>query len=279
MEVQAKDVKTLREKTGAGMLDCKNALVEAKGDMDSAVKKLKEQGLAAANKRSSRATNEGRVFSLVRAEVAGLLELACETDFVARNGHFIEMGEELLETVVTKGLTEMNPDLERIVQDGISKIKENISLKRFKTIKLSENEVATDYIHGEGNIGVLVVLRTEKQSSLDLPEVKNLSLDCALHVAAFNPLFLSRDSVTDKYLQEQEQIFKKQAETLDKPEKVLAGIAKGKLNKHLKDVVYLDQGFVKEEKRSVEDILKETSNLIDDRIAITDFLYYRVGGD
>ena len=167
MEIKAADVKALRVKTGAGMLDCKNALVKANGDAAKAEKMLKEMGLAAAAKRSGKATNEGRVFSVVQNGKAGLLELSCETDFVARNKEFIEMGENLLETAIKNNLSEVNDELNSIVDDTKSKIKENISLKRFRMLEIADNELAADYIHGEGKIGVIVKAQVEKKSIVE----------------------------------------------------------------------------------------------------------------
>ena len=163
-DVKPADVKKLRDKTGAGMLDCKKALVEAEGDFAKAEKLLKEQGLAAAEKRSDRATNEGRVFTKIENGKAGIIELACETDFVARNENFINAGTELLDSIVEGNLNTLTPELEENVKLVISRIKENISIKRFKTYELAENEFCMDYIHGDGGIGVLVKLSANNKS-------------------------------------------------------------------------------------------------------------------
>ena len=276
MEVKAADLKALRAKTGAGMLDCKNALVESKGDFAKAEKKLKELGLAAASKRSGRATNEGRIFSRIDTGRAGLLELSCETDFVARNTDFIKMGNDILEIVVAQNLSESTDELQEMVTDAIGKIKENITLRRFVTIQQEDNDLIVDYIHGEGKIGVLVKLQGDG-IALDNPFVKEFAFDCALHVAAYNPLYLTKDSIDPEYISEQEEIFAKQAASLNKPENVVAGIVKGKLNKHLSEVVMLDQAFVKDEKRKVADVLKDTAKQVEGVIEIADFKYYRIG--
>ncbi|WP_020612330.1 translation elongation factor Ts [Sediminispirochaeta bajacaliforniensis] len=279
MEIKAADVKKLRDKTGAGMMDCKKALTESGGDFAKAEKHLKELGLAAAAKRSGRATNEGRVFSKVEDKRAGLLELACETDFVARNKDFIKLGEELLGLVINKGYTEINADLEERVKDTISTIKENMSIKRFTSLEIADNEMVTDYIHGEGGIGVLVKLKAEKPELLGEDSVKTFAFDAALHIAAFNPLYLDRSKVDEKYRKEQEEIFRKQAEHLGKPEKVLAGIVQGKLNKHYSEICLLDQGFVKDEKQSVSKVLAQLSKEVGGKLEIVDFRYYRVGDE
>jgi elongation factor Ts len=277
VEIKASDVKKLRDKTGAGMMDCKKALAEAGGDFSKAEKHLKELGLAAAAKRSGRATKEGRIFSKVGDKRAGLLEMACETDFVARNKDFIALGEDLLDTIVEKGYTESNEDLENRVKDTISTIKENMGIKRFTTLELAENEMATDYIHNNGAIGVLVKLKADKKALLENASVKEFAFDVALHIAAFNPLCLDRSQVKDDYRQEQEEIFRKQAENLGKPANVLDGIVKGKLNKHYSEICLLDQGFVKDEKESVEKVLAGIAKEAGGTLEIVDYRYFRVG--
>lgn len=279
MEIKAADVKKLREKTGAGMLDCKKALTEANGDFAGAEKKLKELGLAAAAKRSGRATNEGRVFTATSDNLAVAVELACETDFVARNQDFIALGKDIADTIIEKGLTEKTEELDTKIQEAISKIKENMGLKRFKTLPVADNETVCEYIHGEGSIGVLVKLKADDPAILDKDVVKEFAFDCALHVAAFNPLYLDRDRVDEAYKQDQESIFRTQAESLGKPEKVLEGIIKGKMNKHFSEICFLDQGFVKEEKKSVSAKLKEVAKEAGGSLEITDYVYYKVGDE
>ena len=279
MDIKASDVKALRAKTGAGMLDCKNALVETGGDAKQAEKKLKELGLAAAAKRSGKAANEGRVFSSVTETRAALIELSCETDFVARNQAFIDVGTQVTQMVIENALEEPSDEVIAVVDDVKSKIKENMGLKRLKSIPIAANEVVADYIHGEGKIGVLVKATVDSDALRDNAEVKSFVFDCALHIAAFNPLYLTRDDVDPEYLKEQEDIFTKQAENLGKPEKVVAGIVKGKVNKHLSEIVMLEQGFVKDEKKKVTDVMKEVGKSAGGTVALTEFLYYRVGQD
>lgn len=277
MEVTASDVKKLRDKTGAGMLDCKKALVEAGGDFARAEKILKELGLAAAAKRSGRATNEGRVFSHVTENAAALLELSCETDFVARNDDFISFGTELVKTIVAKNLTEQSEEVKTRVADIIGRIKENITARRFKVLPIVSGEAAVDYIHGEGGIGVVVKIKSDNPALLSDERVRNLAFDVALHVAAYNPAYLSKETVDPQYLKEQEEIFTKQAQSLGKPENVLAGIVKGKVNKHLSDICLLQQAFVKDDKQSVSQVIEKLSKEVGGTISVVDFLYFRVG--
>jgi len=277
VEIKASDVKKLRETTGAGLMDCKKALKEAEGDFTKAERILKEMGLAAAAKRSSRATNEGRIFSCIEGKKAGLLELSCETDFVARNQDFIDFGKNILKNIVSKNIKETTPEMEQETASLISKLKENMGIRRFVTISADENELLTDYIHGEGRIGVIIKLQADDPKVLGDEKVKELAFDLALHAAAFNPKYLSQDKVDTDYLKEQEEIFLKQAQNLGKPEKVLQGIVKGKLNKHLSEICFLNQGFVKDDKQSVKKTLDSLGKELGTQISLADYLYYSVG--
>ncbi len=259
------------------MLDCKNALVETNGDFKAAEKKLKELGLAAAAKRSGKAANEGRVFSRITDRCASLVELSCETDFVARNQDFINLGTKIASKAAEACLSEPTAELNGLVDDLKSRIKENMKLKRMSSIPIGENEIVKDYIHGEGKIGVVVKAKVENSDMLENKDVNAFVFDCALHIAAFNPLYLNRADVDEDYLTEQQGIFTKQAASLGKPEKVLAGIVKGKMQKHLAEVVMVEQGFVKDEKITVSKKLEEIGKKAGGAIHLSGFLYFRVG--
>lgn len=278
-DIKPVEVKRLRDKSGAGMLDCKKALVEAEGDFAKAEKLLKEKGLESAAKRSDRATNEGRVFTKIEDGKAGILELACETDFVARNENFINAGSELLDSIVSENLTEMTASLEEKVKLVISKIKENISVKKFRVFEIAENELCVDYIHGDGGIGVMVKIAADDKALVSNEQVKQFGFDCALHIAAFNPLYLSQDMVDEAYTKEQTEIFMKQAENLGKPEKVLQGIVKGKLNKHFSQICLLDQPFVKDDKNSLGNVIAALGKEVGGKLTVADYAYYKVGAE
>lgn len=279
MEIKAIDVKNLREKTGAGMLDCKKALIESEGDFAKAEKFLKELGLAAAAKRSGRATNNGRVFTRVTEASAVALELSCETDFVARNNDFIALGDQLIDRIVEAGLTEKDASLDEMVTDLISKIKENMALKRFVVVPKTNSDYVAEYIHGEGNIGVLVKIHAENPEALEQSSVKDFAFDCALHIAAFNPSYLSSEAVDAAYVTEQTEIFTKQVAALGKPANVVDNIVKGKLQKHFSEICFLQQPFVKDDKQSVSQVLAALSKEVGSKLSITDYIYYRTGDE
>ena len=278
MEIKATDVKLLREKTGAGMLDCKNALVKAEGDFARAERLLKEQGLAAAVKKSERATNSGKIFSRVDAERGILLELTSETDFVARNAMFQELGQALLSKVAEQKLTEPTDELHVMVKETIGKIKENMQLRRIVTLKLGPNDVLVEYIHDD-RIGVLLRFTLGDRKVYENPKVKETLFDCALHVAAFAPMFLSRDKVSAEFLGEQEAIFTKQAEQLGKPANVTQGIVKGKVAKLLSEICLMDQPFVKDDKRKVSKVLEDLGKEAGTKIELAEYAYVKLGAE
>jgi elongation factor Ts len=276
MEIKATDVKALREKTGAGMLDCKNALVKSEGDFAKAERLLKEQGLAAAVKKSGRVTNQGKIFSKMLPGKGILLELTCETDFVARNSLFLELGEKLVQMVADKGLTQKTPDMDGMVREAVGTIKENMELRRIAVMDAPAGEVLVDYVH-ENRIGVLARFRLGSPAAKDDPKVKAALFDCALHIAAFGPLFISRDKVTPAFVKEQEEIFAKQVESLDKPANVKAGIIKGKVNKMYSEFCFLEQPFVKDDKRTVSKFLADLGKEAGATVEAVDYIYMKLG--
>ena len=285
-EISAGDVKNLREKTGAGIMECKNALTETGGDFAKAEKLLKEKGLAAVEKRSGRAANEGKVFIKISkpgtpGSTAALAELGTETDFVARNPEFITLGETIASLVLEKGYTEPNTELNNMVNDLAAKIRENMSLKRIHTVKAGGSEYLTSYIHGDGAIGVVVKAAAGKPEDFSA-EVKDFVFTIALHVAAFNPMALDKSRIDQGWLKEQEGIFRKQMEQdaalKGKPENVLENILKGKVSKFLKDICLMDQAYVKDEKMTVTQAVADAGKRFGINLSIVDFVYFRVGG-
>jgi elongation factor Ts len=282
-EISAADVKKLREKTGAGMMECKKALVDSNGDMAAAEKILKEKGLAAVEKRSGRAANEGKIFITIKEDGsrAVLAEIASETDFVARNPEFIALGEALTAKALEKGYTDIAEELKAMVTELAAKIRENMTLKRLMVMDAGPKEYLTRYIHGDGAIGVVVKLAADKAEALKDEEVKAFAFSLALHIAAFNPMALSREKIDPAWLKEQEEIFRKQMEQDEsvqgKPANVVDNILKGKVNKFLKEICLLDQGYVKDEKQSVAKALEEAGKKAGAVLSIADYAYYKVG--
>ncbi len=278
MVIKAEEVKKLRQKTGAGMMDCKKALVKAEGDSLRAERYLKEMGVIDAANRLDRATNEGRIFTYVGDSRAGILEISCETDFVARNKEFISLGQSMIKRLVDEQLDDNDPSLQQTLTSAIGNIKENMALIRSHVFELEPNQVISHYVHGDsGNIGVLVLLETEANDSASHESIRALGFDIALHVAAFNPQYLSVRHVPQDYISEQRDIFRTQASNLGKPEKIIDNIIEGKIKKHLSEICLLEQPFVKDDKKKVVDILQECSKSCGFVVRVLDYIYFRTG--
>ncbi len=281
MDIKATDIKALREKTGAGMMDCKKALTEANGDFAAAEKLLREWGMAGVEKRAGRATNEGKIFVKEGPGKISMVEIVCETDFVCRNKDFISAGQKVVDTAFAKGYADGNAELEAMVKDIASVIKENIALKRVRLVAAGAGEYVHVYTHGEGKIGVVVKARSDKPEAFSNDKVKAFVHDVALHIAAFNPMFLDQSKPDKAWIKEQEEIFQKQVELDEKmkgkPEKVIQGILAGKLKKLMSEICLMDQGFVKDEKMSVTAAMAAVAKEAGCKLEIADYVYVKVG--
>ena len=281
MAISAADVKKLRDITGAGMMDCKKALSEADGDFAKAEKILKEMGLAAVAKRQDRATENGRVFVKTGNGKAVILSLSCETDFVAKNADFAKLGDDLCSVILEKGYTEINDELTGMVEALIAIIKENMHLVKFNVVDIASDEYASTYVHGDGAVSVLVVLKSDKPEIFSDAEVAEFSHNLALHAAAYKPQFLSDKVVDAAYQEEQLSIFRKQVEgdekLMSKPEQVREGIVRGKLSKLYKEVCFLDQPFVKDDTKSVQQMLGEVGKAHGAKLDIVSYYVYQAG--
>ena len=231
MDIKAADVKALREATGAGMMECKKALVECNGDAEAAAKLLKEKGLAAMAKRSERATTEGRLFVRQNGNKVAVIELTCETDFVANNVDFVAVGEKLLDVTFEKGYTKAEPEHDQILEPLKVSIRENMKVAKVEVIDVPADAAASFYVHSDKKTGAVVVV---KGSTADA--VKAFAYD-------------------------QKEIFKAQMDQdpkmASKPDNVKDGILQGKINKHLAEICFEDQMFVKDDKKTVTAKLAE----------------------
>jgi elongation factor Ts len=262
------------------MMDCKNALVETNGDFEKAVKLLKEKGLAAVEKRADRATNEGKVFIKVKDNTAVLVELATETDFVARNPEFIALGGDIAAKILEQGITEITAELSGLVIDLATKIRENMSLKRIKLVKAGPNEYLSDYVHDD-KIGVVVKFSADKPEVFAQEAFKDFAHSLALHVAWNNPLVMDKQQLDQAFITEQELIFRKQMESDEslqgKPAAALDNILKGKVAKYLKSLCFMEQGYIKEEKITVAQALADCGKQLGATLAVSGYVYFKVG--
>lgn len=277
MEIKASDVKALREKTGAGMMECKKALVEANGDSKEAEKLLKEKGLAALEKRAGRVTSEGRIVAKIDGSKAVICEITCETDFVAKNADFIALGDALVEKAIEKGYTKVEPELSDMMQELATKIRENMTIRRLDSVTLSDNEYCAKYVHSDAKSGALVVLKADDSKVLSNSSIKEFAYDCCLHYVAFTPKYVTKHQVDSSYLEEQKEIFTKQVAELDKPENVKVGIVQGKINKHLAEICFMDQPFVKDDKLTVAKKIEQLSKEVGSKISLSKVIFYQLG--
>ena len=261
-EISAKAVKTLRDQTGAGMMDCKRALADAEGSLEKAVELLRERGLAKAGKREGRATSEGAIAIALQGTAGGMVEVGCETDFVARTDEFSKLGEALAAAVAAdasigdpEALLDAKLDGEAVrdrITAAIAKLGENVVVKRVSRLAV-ESGLVGGYVHAGGKLGVLVAL----EAPGDGPDAQAAAKDLAMHVAAADPtpVAVDRDGVPSETLESERVILRKQAEQSGKPEKVIDKIVEGRVNKFLSEVCLVDQAFVKDPDRSVGDLL------------------------
>ena len=272
MAITAQLVKELREKTGAGMMDCKKALVETNGDIDAAIDFLREKGLAAAGKKSDRIAAEGTTYILEQGNEAVLLEVNAETDFVAKNEKFQVLVTSLAEQLLAgkpesvEAALELEKDGVKIVDQistATATIGEKISLRRFEIKTKTDADAFGSYLHMGGRIGVLVTL----EGSTDAAAAK----DVAMHIAAINPTYVSRDEVSAEEVERERKVLTEQALNEGKPENIVAKMVEGRLGKYFEDVCLLDQTFVKNPDQKVRDFVASTGG------AVTSFTRYAVG--
>ncbi len=276
MNISADIVKKLRDITGAGMMECKKALIDAQGNMDDAIRILKEKGLADAKKRADRETKEGGVFIKKEKDSVALIQLGCETDFVSNSEIFKSVKDKILDKILeTK--SEDPSNYTDLVQEIISQTKENIELKNIKFIPIQEKQFVSTYIHGNNKIGVVTIFEIDKPELKENKEVLDFGLNISMHIAASSPFYLEEKEIPEKEKEEQKAIFMKQMEGSDKPANVIENIVKGKLSKYFSEICLLDQKYVKDDKITVSKYTEEFSKNIGAKIKIVKFFRYMIG--
>jgi len=276
MAFTAKDVALLREKTGCGMMDCKKALTESDGDMDKAIDYLREKGIAAAEKKASRIAAEGTIGSYVSddGKVGVLVEVNSETDFVAKNAGFQEFVKAVAATIgkqapaTVEALSELTIDggdttVAEALREKILTIGEKLTIRRFTRF---EGNVVS-YIHGGGNIGVLVNLDTELANDVCVPMAK----DVAMQIAAMNPQFLDKDSVPSDFIEKEKEILLAQAINEGKPANIAEKMVIGRINKYYKEICLLEQPFVKNDDITVGAFVADTAKALGGSVCVKEF--------
>ncbi|MGK9489421.1 translation elongation factor Ts [Bacillus pumilus] len=273
MAITAQLVKELRQKTGAGMMDCKKALTETDGDIDKAIDLLREKGIAKAAKKADRIAAEGLTLIKTDGNTGVILEVNSETDFVAKNEGFQSLLNELADHLLAaKPATieeahaskmENGSTVEEHITSAIAKIGEKITLRRFSVITKEDNAAFGSYLHMGGRIGVLAVLNGTTD--------EELARDIAMHVAAVNPKYISRDQVSEEETNREREVLTQQALQEGKPENIVAKMVEGRLNKFFEEICLLDQAFVKNPDEKVKQVVAAKN------ASIQTYVRYEVG--
>lgn len=284
MEITASMVKELREKSNAGMMDCKKALKETNGDIEKAIDYLREKGLSKASKKADRIAAEGLTFALVSecGKKGVVVEVNSETDFVAKNEEFKNFVEKVAQTALENEPADVEAlkvvkvedgkTLQEALTDKIAKIGENMSIRRFAFEKVNEGKVVS-YIHAGGKISVIVALESEG----DKEALEVLGKDLAMQVAAMNPKYISRDDVDAEYIAHEKEILVAQALNEGKPQNIVEKMVEGRLQKELKEVCLLEQAYVKDGDLSVKKYIENTAKSIGKDIKIAGVQRFEVG--
>jgi len=288
-QISAAMVKELRDKTGAGMMDCKQALIENNGDIEASIDWLRKKGLSKAAKKAGRVAAEGLIGVAVEGRKGAVVEVNSETDFVARNAQFQEMVRE-----ISKLALQADGDLARLlampfpgktvsvedhVKEMIATIGENMTVRRTALLTASENGVIVDYVHnrvadGLGKIGVIVAL----ESTGDKAKLAEFGRQVAMHIAASSPLAVTVEDLDSAVIERERKIYEEQAAASGKPADIVAKMAEGRLRKEFfQQVVLLQQTFVIDGKSTVEEAMKEAAKSVGGDIKITGFVRYALG--
>ena len=284
--ITAAMVKELREATGAGMMECKKALTEADGDFDAAVDVLRTRGLAAAAKKAGRATNEGRVNALVEGKKGAVVQVNCETDFVALTDKFGGYVDTFTKAVIENdpadpaALLESEYEGEKIqdaLTEAIHVIGENMQVSNFKRLEVEGTGALVPYIHMGGKIGVLVSFSFNNEATASDEKFLAMGKDVAMQIAATNPVALDEESVPEEVREHEMSIYKAQAAESGKPENIQEKIATGRMKKFYKESCLVDQDFVKDPDQTVSSYIASVAKELGDEIKVVDFARIALG--
>lgn len=283
MEITAAKVNELRQKTGAGMMDCKKALVEANGDFEKAIELLRKKGAAVASKRAEKSANEGIVLTKISDDKKSgiMVEVNCETDFVARSVDFVSFTNFVLESAVSKKAKNIdvffksNSTISEKLSDIMGKVGEKVEVSRV-IAEDTNNGLVVDYIHPGSKLGVLVVFDTLENNRDDF---MSIAKDIAMQVAAMKPLCVNRDEVPKDIIDKEIDIYKELARKEGKPEVILEKIVFGKLNKFYQENCLSEQAYIKDNTKTVSDLLKEFNTKFKTSVKLARFKRYHLSDE
>ncbi|SKA87078.1 elongation factor Ts [Caloramator quimbayensis] len=285
MVITAKMVSELRERTGAGMMDCKKALTQADGDIEKAIEILREKGLASAAKKAGRIAAEGLIQTYISEDGknGAVIEVNCETDFVAKNEDFVNLSKNLAKQAALSKASNVDELLEENyiadssipVKDAITaliaKLGENMKLRRFEKFN-TENGALVDYIHGGGRIGIMVQLEGANKEGL-----LEVGKELALQIAAANPLFINKEDVPEDMLSKEREIYRQQALNEGKPEKIVDKMVEGRIQKYYKDVCLIEQLWIRDQDLTIKKYLENKSKELGADIKVVKFTRFEKG--
>ncbi|MCX6589887.1 MAG: translation elongation factor Ts [Acidobacteria bacterium] len=288
-EVTAQLVKQLRERTGAGMMECKKALDSTSGDLEKAIDELRKRGAASADKKASRSALQGSVGTLIAGDVAVIVEINCESDFVARTDDFqalvasvaAQVAESDPADVAALGALPYSGDpsvsVLEAVKQKIAKLGENMVIARFGRLTSSGSTAFGSYIHAGSQLGVLLEVEAATAAGAANPEVQELVKDLAMQVAAADPKFVRREEVGADVLERERGIARDRAKNENKPEKIWDRIIDGRIEKFYEEVCLLEQPFIKENSVSITELVKQKSAKVGEPLTVTRFVRFKVG--
>ena len=295
MQITAQMVKELREKTGAGMMKCKDALKECNGNFEEAVDFLRKKGLASAGKRAGRATSEGLIVPVATEDrrTAAIVELNCETDFVARNDQFVDITNKLAKFVLENAAIKNTADLlkatfegqtvEEYIKSIIATMGENITLGRVERFEIADGKfgIFDAYVHGDGNIGVLVHIDAENEAAQGSADTLAYAHEVALQTAAMKPLYLNSEKVPTEILAREKDVIlgqiKNDPKNANKPEEIMNKIVDGRLNKYFKENCLVSQAYVKDDNMTIDELAGEYSKKAGGKISVANFRRWALG--
>ena len=288
-EISATMVKDLREKTGAGMMDCKKALAESGGDFTKAEEWLRKKGISKAASKGSRVAAEGLIGALVEPRLGVLVEVNCETDFVARNPDFVALTTEAAAHVAKSNPADVAAMLDQgwvkdsgkktkdVLTEKVAKIGENITVRRFVRYEAQANSALGAYVHSNGRLAVLVELGTPNEAAARSEDVVSLAKELAMQVAGVKAQYVSREQVPADVLEKEKEIYKAELAAAKKPEAIWDKILQGKLEKFFEGVCLVDQIWVKDDKKKIKNLVGEVGKKVGGELTVRRFARLEVG--
>ncbi len=286
--ITASIVKELRDKTNAGMMDCKKVLTETNGDIEASIKLLRERGIAKAGAKADRAANEGIISARISGDATtGLLcELNCETDFVSKNENFQAFANQIADTLAASDATDIDSakqvslgdhSIDDTVKAKVVELGENLQFRKYTRFNAEAGGVVASYIHPPGKVGVLIEVGTTKPETKDAAGFQELVKDLTLHIAASAPKGLSRDDIPQDVVDTELDIFRARLVEQGKPENIIENILKGQIGKFYAESCFLEQAFVKDDKVTIKQLLEEKGKELGDTLTVTRFERFGLG--